>query len=55
MAFERPDGTPLGRGLSRYVARDVRKLLGARSEEIAARLGHYAGDEIVHRDDLVVI
>jgi glutamate 5-kinase len=55
VAIERPDGSALGRGLSRYDARDVRKLLGARSDEIATRLGHYAGDEVVHRDDLVVL
>jgi glutamate 5-kinase len=55
VAIECPDGKPLGRGLSRYDARDVRKLLGARSDEIEARLGHYAGDEVVHRDDLVVL
>jgi glutamate 5-kinase len=55
VAIERPDGTPLGRGLARYDARDVRKLLGARSDEIATRLGHYEGDEVVHRDDLVVL
>jgi len=55
VAIERPDGSPLGRGLSRYDASDVRKLLGARSDEIATRLGHYEGDEVVHRDDLVVL
>jgi glutamate 5-kinase len=55
VSIERPDGTALGRGLARYDARDVRKLLGARSDQIAERLGHYEGDEIVHRDDLVVL
>jgi len=48
-------GTELARGLVRYDAREVEKLLGARSEEIAERLGRYGGDEIVHRDDLVVL
>jgi len=55
VAIERQDGTPVARGLARYDARDVRRLLGARSDEIATRLGHYEGDEIVHRDDLVVL
>lgn len=55
VSIERPDGQQLARGLARYDARDVRRLLGARSEEIEGRLGHYEGDEIVHRDDLVVL
>jgi glutamate 5-kinase len=55
VSIESSDGTPLARGLVRYDARDVRRLLGARSEEIQGRLGHYEGDEIVHRDDLVVL
>jgi glutamate 5-kinase len=55
VSIERSDGQQLARGLSRYDARDVRRLLGARSEEIEARVGHYDGDEIVHRDDLVVM
>ena len=50
-----PDGRELARGLSRYDARDVQRLLGARSEHIEERLGFYRGDEIVHRDDLVVL
>jgi glutamate 5-kinase len=55
VSIERLDGTAFGRGLARYDADDVRKLLGARSDEIEARLGHHAGDEVVHRDDLVVL
>jgi glutamate 5-kinase len=55
VSIERPDGTAFARGLVRYDARDVRRLLGARSDEIASRLGHHNGDEIVHRDDLVVL
>jgi glutamate 5-kinase len=53
--IEKLDGTQLARGLARYDARDVRRLLGARSDEIESRLGHHDGDEIVHRDDLVVL
>jgi glutamate 5-kinase len=55
VGIEDPNGEQLARGLVRYDARDVRRLLGARSEEIEARVGHYDGDEIVHRDDLVVL
>ncbi len=49
------DGRELARGLARYDARDVLRLLGVRSEEISQRLGFHHGDEIIHRDDLVVL
>jgi glutamate 5-kinase len=55
VSIEREDGQALARGLARYDARDVRRLRGVRSEEIEALIGHYEGDEIVHRDDLVVL
>ncbi|MDH5676457.1 MAG: glutamate 5-kinase [Myxococcales bacterium] len=48
-------GLELARGLSRYEAREVGLLLGVRSDEIEERLGRHGGDEIVHRDDLVVL
>jgi glutamate 5-kinase len=50
-----PDGAELGRGLTRYAMPDVARLAGARAADIEARLGHYAGDAVVHRDDLVVL
>jgi glutamate 5-kinase len=50
-----PDGKEVARGLSRYPLADVARLAGARGPEIEARLGRYAGDAIVHRDDLVVL
>ncbi|MGD8860621.1 MAG: glutamate 5-kinase [Myxococcales bacterium] len=55
VSIERADGTELARGLSRYDARDVRKLIGVRSKDIEARVGHHTGDEVVHRDDLVML
>ena len=50
-----PDGREVARGLTRYAMPDVARLAGARAAEIEARLGHYAGDAVVHRDDLVVL
>jgi glutamate 5-kinase len=50
-----PDGQEVARGLVRYDARDIERLLGARSEHIEERLGFHRGDEMVHRDDLVVL
>lgn len=49
------DGREVGRGLSRYGSQEVAKLAGAKASEIAGRLGHYAGDAVVHRDDLVLL
>lgn len=48
------DGTELARGLARYGADDVRSLAGGHSGQIAERIGSHAGDEIVHRDDIVL-
>lgn len=55
VSIEGADGRELARGLARYGVGDVRKLLGARSDEIETRVGHFVGEEIVHRDDLVVL
>ncbi|MBK8173041.1 MAG: glutamate 5-kinase [Sandaracinaceae bacterium] len=50
-----PDGREIARGLTRYATRDVSRLAGAKTAEIEARLGRAGADEIVHRDDLVVL
>ena len=50
-----PEGREVARGLSRYAMPDVARLAGAKAAEIEARVGHRAGDAIVHRDDLVVL
>ena len=47
-------GLELARGLARYDAGDVRLLAGGHSHQIAERVGSHAGDEIVHRDDIVL-
>jgi glutamate 5-kinase len=49
-----PTGERLGQGLSRYDAEEARCLLGARGKDIAERLGYSRGDELIHRDDLVI-
>jgi glutamate 5-kinase len=49
-----PGGEVLGRGLSRYDAEEAARLLGARGADMAARLGYSRGDELIHRDDLVL-
>ncbi len=62
-AFERgdpvvvrgPDGTALARGLSAYASADAERIAGHRSDEIEAILGWRGRDEIVHRDDMVLL
>ena len=49
-----PDGSVVGRGLSRYEADDARKVAGLRSEQIADALGWLPAAELIHRDDLVL-
>lgn len=50
-----PEGREIARGLCRYGMHDVARLAGARASDIARRIGHYAGDAVVHRDDLVLL
>ena len=50
-----PDGTPLARGLSAYGSADAQRIIGHRSDEIETILGWRGRDEIVHRDDLVLL
>ena len=48
-------GREVARGLSAYDAADATRIAGHRSEEIEAILGWRGRDEVVHRDDLVVL
>lgn len=48
------DGAPFARGLTNYSAEEVRKIAGLATRKIVDRLGYRYGDEVVHRDDLVV-
>ncbi len=50
-----PEGHEFGRGLVNYPAADVVKLKGRRSSEIASILGYQLADEIIHRDNLVLL
>jgi glutamate 5-kinase len=50
-----PDGQEVARGLSNYSADEVAKIRGAKSREISARLGYKLYDEVIHRDNLVVL
>lgn len=49
------EGREIARGLSAYAAPDARRIMGHKSREIEALLGYRGRDEIIHRDDLVVL
>lgn len=48
-------GHEVARGLSAYDAESARLIAGHRSEELEALLGWRGRDEIIHRDDLVLL
>jgi glutamate 5-kinase len=49
------DGREVARGLSAYSAADATRIAGCRSAEIEARIGYRGREELIHRDDLVVL
>ena len=49
------DGHELARGLIAYSADEARAIAGRRSQNIAEVLGYRGRDEIIHRDDLVIV
>jgi glutamate 5-kinase len=48
-------GERIACGISNYSAADIEKIKGARSDKIEGLLGHGYGDEVVHRDNIVVL
>lgn len=50
-----PGGQVLARGIVRYDSRDVERIRGCHSDEIAARLGYAYGPVVIHRDDLILV
>jgi glutamate 5-kinase len=49
------DGTEFARGLTNYSSTDAAKICGMKKERIAETLGSVPYEEMVHRDNLVVI
>ncbi|MFO0689416.1 MAG: glutamate 5-kinase [Myxococcota bacterium] len=48
-------GQEVARGLAGYSSLDVERLAGQRTNEIERVLGYSNGDEVIHRDDLVLL
>jgi glutamate 5-kinase len=49
------DGTEFARGLTNYSAADLDRLRGLRTDQIREVLGTFPYEEVVHRDNLVVV
>jgi glutamate 5-kinase len=50
-----PDGTEVARGICAYSDTDAARIIGRKSADIEKALGFRGRDEIVHRDDLVLL
>jgi glutamate 5-kinase len=48
-------GIEVARGLTSYDSDEIRRIVGVKTSEIEKILGYKYGDEIIHRDDLVII
>ncbi|HLK70888.1 MAG TPA: glutamate 5-kinase [Steroidobacteraceae bacterium] len=49
------DGAEVARGISAYSDADAARIIGRQSSEIEAVLGYRGPDELIHRDDLVIL
>lgn len=49
------DGIEIGRGITDYSSRECLLILGRQSSELEDVLGYRYGDEVIHRDNLVVL
>lgn len=50
-----PDGVEVARGIIAYSDSDAARIMGRKSSEIESILGYRGRDEMIHRDDLVIL
>ena len=48
------DGNEFAKGVTNYNAIELRRIIGKKSTEIESILGYQYGDEVVHRDNMVI-
>ena len=48
-------GLKIACGIANYAARDIGKIQGLRSDRIEETLGYHYGQEVVHRNNLVLL
>ncbi|MEM7557730.1 MAG: glutamate 5-kinase, partial [Planctomycetota bacterium] len=49
------DGNEFARGLTNYSVDELQKIIGLKSEAIAEKLGHCPYEEVIHRDNIVLV
>ncbi len=49
------DGVEFARGLTNYNRDEIQRIQGMKTDQIAEALGHCPHDEVIHRDNMVVI
>jgi len=50
-----PEGKAIGCGVANYSAADLERIKGCRSAEITKILGYHFGDEVIHRNNVVML
>jgi glutamate 5-kinase len=50
-----PDGRELARGIVNYASADLARIQGRHSDTIEHILGFFYGEEVIHRDNLVLV
>jgi glutamate 5-kinase len=50
-----PEGREIARGLAAYSSQDAERMCGRHSRELEDLLGYRGRDEMIHRDDLVLV
>ena len=49
-----PDGRDVAKGLMNYSAAEARRIMGLPTRRIQEELGYCDGEEMIHRDNLVL-
>jgi glutamate 5-kinase len=55
VALAQSDGQEFARGLVNYDAGELRRIRGAKTKDIEKVLGYKGVDEVIHRDNLVIL
>jgi glutamate 5-kinase len=55
VAVRGPSGLEIARGITAYSSSDAERIRGRRSAELEGLLGYRGRDEMIHRDDLVLM
>ena len=55
MSIVGPDHEQIACGITNYDSEEITRIRRLRSTEINDTLGHHYGDEVVHRDNMVIL